>query len=131
MASVGRIVPFSADSAMRGRDRSVFRQCSVVVRPRGKIQTVAGPDPILDRMGNLGTVTQELLGIFTALADAQMRDLSSQEFVRQMGLGWNLGNTLEATGGRLDSISLSSLLNGHREILSILSPFLRTDWIAP
>lgn len=46
-----------------------------------------------------------LAALPTALADAQMRDLSSQEFVRQMGLGWNLGNTLEATGGRLDSIS--------------------------
>jgi len=60
--------------------------------------------------------TRRILTLFTALllsaacllpapALGEMRDLSSIEFVHQMGVGWNLGNTLEATGGRLASIA--------------------------
>ena len=41
----------------------------------------------------------------SASAKGEMRDLTSREFVAQMGVGWNLGNTLEATGGKLASIS--------------------------
>ena len=33
------------------------------------------------------------------------REMTSLEFVKEMGVGWNLGNTLEATGGKLASIS--------------------------
>ena len=40
-----------------------------------------------------------------ASAKGETRRLTSQEFAAQMGVGWNLGNTLEATGGKLASIS--------------------------
>jgi endoglucanase len=33
--------------------------------------------------------------------DSGMRPITSMELVREMGIGWNLGNTLDATGGEL------------------------------
>ncbi len=35
----------------------------------------------------------------------EVPEMTSLEFVRQLGTGWNLGNTLEATGGRHDTIA--------------------------
>lgn len=71
--------------------------------PRSATFTVTAPNcsDVAVKISQKGVTEEDFYGgALTMPADnSNMGDLSSQAFARSLGVAWNLGNTLEATGG--------------------------------